>query len=212
MTAGNPFEFYPTPAPATEWLFTELQIRGRCADVTVGARDIITAADHYDPLNARTWVTNDLDPRWPADFHLDAKHPELYRELGDVDWHIGNPPFTPAVDIIRHARKYARVGVAMHLRISIHEPTKTGIRRSWLHDDPPTGILFLPRFAHQRSPKTGKWSTDSATCCWCVWTNDDRPHFIRYAPEHVIERLQRGEANYRTRMDRLMAQLQKEAA
>lgn len=206
MPDHNPFEFYPTPTPFTQWLSDEIEISGRCADVCVGNRAIPAALP-----KSLSWVTNDIDPRWPARYHLDASAPALYRGLGAVDWHITNPPFTLAIPILDHCVKHAHVGVAMYVRVSIHEVLKTGIRRSWMTEHPPTGLLFLPRFAYQRSPTTGAWATDSLTCCWAIWYRDPAvPQFIRYAPSWVGDALDAFTPDYRSQMDALMGH--KEAA
>lgn len=207
------FEFYPTPDPFARWLFDEMQISGRCAELGVGDGAIIRAANTGARPHDLTWVTNDLDPLWPADFHMDATTPELYDAIGPVDWHVGNPAFTIAEDSICRQIAHARVGVAMHLRASIHEVLKArvgGKRKGprvpfWLAEQPPTGILWLPRFAYQRSKTTGKWTTDSVCACWCIWLKDPAaPQFIRYAPESVLDDLDAFTPAYRRRMDELM--------
>lgn len=204
------FEFYETPDPYTDWLFDSVHIEGRLCEPCVGDGAIVRASG-ID----RGWVTNDLDPTWPADHHLDATKSLLYSELGTVDWYVSNPPFAPAIDIITRCVAHARIGVAMHLRASIHEVLKArvGGKRSgprepfFLRDHPPTGILWLPRFAYQRSKTTGKWTTDSVCACWCVWLKDPAVRqFIRYAPESVIDALDAYTPTYRAGMDRLMAE------
>jgi hypothetical protein len=148
-----------------------------------------------------TWLTNDIDTRWAADRHQDARE-LLYHE--HVDWVVSNPPFTPALKIIERALELSRVGVAMHLRASIHEVLKTGTRRTWMRERRPHGILWLPRFAYQRSKTTGKWTTDSVCACWVIWLKDlNAPQFIDYAPEWVIDALDRETPAYRKRMDQL---------
>lgn len=158
------------------------------------------------PPNRVRWFTNDLDPRWAADVHKDARDRTLW-EAHEVDWTVSNPPFTPAIEIITKAIEFSKIGVAMHLLASIHEVLKTGVRRTWMAAHPPTGILWLPRFAYQRSKATGKWSTDSVCACWCIWLKDPvAPQFIRYAPEWVIDDLEKETPHYRARMDTLMAE------
>jgi hypothetical protein len=211
------YEFYETPAPFTRWLFTEMARRGspivgRLVEPCVGDGAILKAAA-LRPLEfgvTNTWLTNDLDPRWPAEYHRDATEEGLWTMArahhGLLDWAVSNPPFTPALAIIEQAIAHARVGVAMHLRASIHEVLKTGTRRTWMTRFPPTGLLWLPRFAYQRSKTTGKWTTDSVCACWVVWLKDPAaPQFIRYAPESVIDELDAYTPQYRARMDRLMA-------
>lgn len=196
------FEFYETPTPFTRWLFQEVAISGRLCEPCAGSMAIVKAAPNSP---SRQWVTNDIDPRWAAAYALDARQPDLYEALGDVDWHVSNPPFTPAVEIIDRCLAHARVGVAMHLRASIHEVLKTGVRRTWLAERPPTGILWLPRYAYQRSPTTGKWTTDSVCACWVVWIKGATDQFIKYAPASMFAELEAEQSAYRERMDRLTA-------
>jgi hypothetical protein len=92
----------------------------------------------------------------------------------------------------------------MYLRLSIHEPLKEGIRRTFFAEHKPTATLVLPRFAHQRSRAKGIWSTDSMTSCWCVWVKGEQRQVIDYAPESVIDELAAFTPSYRERMDALM--------
>jgi hypothetical protein len=75
-------------------------------------------------------------------------------------------------------------------------------------DHQPTGILWLPRFAYQRSPTTGEWTTDSVCACWVVWLHPTLggpvDQFIRYAPTWVIDALKAYEPDHRRRMDALL--------
>lgn len=208
------FEFYETPKAFTRWLFHRVDIAGRVFEPCVGSGAISTC----EPLvsgphggNRRTWVTNDLDPRWAADWHHDAATFNCYSQVetgqGLIDWVVSNPPFSPAIEITTQSLEFARVGVAMHLRASIHEVLKTGIRRTWMAQHTPTGILWLPRFAYQRSKTTGLWTTDSVCACWVIWLKDPAaPQFIDYAPEWVIDELKRDEPAYRLRMDQIMSE------
>ena len=206
------FEFYETPQTFTKWLFRQvgieqggLPIVGRVFEPCVGSGAIVRAARELPAAVDRQWVMNDLDRRWPADFHADAALP--WGSLGAPDWTVSNPPFTPAIDIITQALEHSRIGVAMHLRASIHEVLKTGVRRTWMVEHQPTGILWLPRFAYQRSKTTGKWTTDSVCACWVIWLKDPHaPQFIRYAPEWVIDELDAETPAYRTRMDAIIAE------
>lgn len=202
MTSQNPFEFYETPRAFSDYLFRTVPIVGRCFAPCVGSGAIV--ATGQDPR--RTWVTNDLDPRWQADTTLDATTRACWAQAGAVDWTVDNPAFEPALAIIALALEHSRVGVAMHLRASIHEVTKRGIRRTFMRQHRPTGILWLPRFGYQRSATTGLWSQDSVCACWVVWLKDPAaPQFLDYAPEWVLDQLKRETPGYRQHMDRLMA-------
>lgn len=208
----NKLEFYETPPAFTRWLFTRVQISGRLFEPCVGDGAIPRAAESTRPSGSAPdhWAANDLDPYWAADSHLDATRTPVwdFRAVRDAepDWTVSNPPFEPCLEIIDHAIRTSRVGVAMHLRASIHEVLKTGKRRTWMTEHKPNGILWLPRFAYQRSAKTGEWSTDSVCAAWVIWLKDPlAPQFIDYAPEWVLRELKADEPAYRARMDRLMA-------
>lgn len=214
------YEFYETPRAFTRYLFRALHelghpITGTVFEPCVGSGAIIQAVEEMratglrEPWIVDKWVTNDLDPRWPADAHFDATLERdwsaMFSDWGFPEWTVSNTAFTPAIEIADRALIYSRVGVAMYLRVSIHEVLKTGIRRTWMHRHQPTGILFLPRFAYQRSKTTGKWTTDSASACWVIWLRDRTvPQFIRYAPESVIDDMEYETPAYRARMDALM--------
>lgn len=192
------FEFYPTPHTFTRWLFSEEFITGTVMECCVGAGDIIRAAamPHraldavFGHIPQRSWITNDLDDRWQAEFHYGAEDRALWEEpsvKGRVDWTVTNPPFACAIPILDRALEYSRVGVAMHFRISINEVLKRGIQRTFLAQHPPTKILFLPRYAYTRSRTTGKFGSDNVAGCWMVWRRDATQQYIRYAPEWVID-------------------------
>lgn len=197
------YEFYETPQTFTRWLFRDLAernipITGTLFEPCVGSGAIVQAAEAWK----LDWRTNDLDARWDADTMLDATQNAPW--IHGQDWTVSNPPFTPAVEIIGQALTYSRIGVAMHLRASIHEPLKTGSRRSWLRRLKPSGILWLPRFAYQRSKTTGKWTTDSVCACWVIWLKSDSRQFIDYPPEWVFADLEAETPVYRARMDAIM--------
>jgi hypothetical protein len=214
-------EFYPTPDAFTRYLFRELAVYGVVGELSCGDGAIVRAASSVGDQRLRRWITNDLDPRWPADHHYDATDPRLYdvieRQVGhSLDWNITNPAFSVAPAQIALALTRTRVGVAMHLRNSIHEPLKGPRRRKedptpreafWLTAQPPTGLLFLPRFAFQRSATTGKWSTDSVASCWCIWLKVPARQFIKYADAQVLDELAAETPAYRARLDALMGKV-----
>lgn len=207
----NNYEFYETPEPLTRWLMSRLRslydggIHGRrCFEPCVGDGAIVRAAESVvEHGRASDWMTNDIDPRW-CGAPMDATRDAIWQRHAPIDWTITNPPFSLAVPILQNALEYSRVGVAMYLRVSIHEPLKEGTRRWFFGKHRPRAILFLPRFAHQRSKTKGIWSTDSMTSCWVVWQKDSRQQVIDYAPESVIDELADFTTGYRERMDQLM--------
>ena len=219
MAPLDDFEYYETPQAFIHYLFREVPITGSCFEPCVGSgavprasRDVIeqgmdAAITARLNRSARWWLTNDMDERWTADWHHDASQEHLWEtvdDVGGIDWTVSNTPFTPALDIAEHALKHSRVGVALFLRASIHEVLKTGPRRTWMRDHPPNDILWLPRFAFQRSKKTSLWTTDSVCCCWCVWRQHDRAQSIKYAPTGVLDALDAETVAYRGRMDEIM--------
>jgi hypothetical protein len=207
------FEYYATPLAFTRYLYWAMAVRGapitgRCFEPCVGSGAIVQASHarwvHKVDTGERTWRTCDLDPRWPANCTGDATATTAWLDE-EPDWVQSNPPFTQALGIIEQSIKHARVGVAMLLRASIHEVLKTGLRRTWMRQHLPTGILWLPRFAYQRSRTTGKWATDNVCACWVVWLQDaTAAQFIDYAPEWVIDELDAETPSYRAHMDEIM--------
>ena len=212
------FEFFETPQAFTRYLFITMNtlqqsIAGNVFEACVGSGAIIDAHRTLaklirPPWTVDRWFTNDLDPQWNADHCLDAAKSEAWTVLqarGRVDWTVTNPPFSRALEIADQALVHSKVGVVMHLRASIHEVLKTGIRRTWMANNTPTGILWLPRFAYQRSKAKGIWSTDSVCAAWVIWLKDpDVPQFIRYAPAWVLDELDNETPIYRERMDSVM--------
>ncbi len=151
----RPWDFYPTPAWATEALLRSVpEIGGPILEPCSGAGDItrilITAGHQV--------ATNDLNPRTDADTHEDA----AIASLRGHDWIVSNPPFNQAPAIVANAVRHARVGVAMLLRLSFLEPCDN--RARWLESHPPDRLLILPRISF-----TGDGNTDSVTCGWMVW-------------------------------------------
>lgn len=204
------YEFYETADPFTHYLAEVLRVRcyggihGRhCFEPCVGNGAIVRAfRDASGDGVAASWRTNDLDPRWLADTHEDATGSAAWAGRR-IDWTVSNTPFTQAIAIADQALTHSRIGVALYLRASIHEPLNEGPRRTWFREHPPTGIIYLPRFAHQRSRKTGKWTTDSMTSCWVVWEHHTLRQWIDYAPESVIEATKAYTPGYRAQMDAL---------
>lgn len=195
------YEFYETPEPFTQWMIDEVVALTGAYDFGVVCDPMfglgaITRAFNRGRLRAR-WVTGDLDPRRAVDVTGDATQYDTWRALvraareipyaHGIDWTVTNPAFSATLPLLELALRYSTRGVAVHVRSTINEPLKTpGLGRSFLREHPPTMTLWLPRFSYRRSRTTGKWATDSATCCWLVWIRDHR-QVVRYAPEWVID-------------------------
>lgn len=156
---------YDTPHRCTRALLDEYpEIRGEVLlDPSSGSGRM---AKEIGQRFARV-VTNDLDPRTPADTHRDACEADLYRRTGPVDWIITNPPNCHAPEIAQRALEAApRCGVALLLRGSFLEPWSS---RRWLPGREPQGLLVLPReqFRPGGKDQIGMW--------WFIWSPLIRP-------------------------------------
>jgi hypothetical protein len=166
MVAPNvrvPLDFYETPAWQTRVLARHVAIRGRCYEPCVGNGAIIDAFEKVP--GERYWITNDIDPMWPADSHHDATS-EAAWHAASPDWVVSNFPFNVATGIVKRAHAAAHVGVAVLLRLSWLEPTAD--RRAFLDDNPPDLLIVLPRTRYNPNSK----SVDSVTTAWMVWYTD----------------------------------------
>jgi hypothetical protein len=164
-------------------------LRGRVLECCSGAHhitNILTGA-------GLSVVTNDLDPAFQADFHLDMRRPTswttIINAVGPIDWCVSNPPFECALEIVTAARLFVP-NLAWLLRISFMEPTESGTpekvikttgrrmpatapRAPFLEADPPNGVIYCPRISF-----SGDGHTDSATVAWHLWTADPIPRPI----------------------------------
>lgn len=205
--ADRSFEYYETPHAITHALLSVLRAReiplGRTACEPCVGRGAIREACTSAGVDL-SWLTNDIDTHHEADYHMDATDPAFWSAVEQFSFHwiITNPPFSLWVPILERTLARARIGLALHLSISAHEVLKTGPRRTLLHEHPPTGIIFLPRFAYQRSKETKKFTTDTVTACWAVWLRDPRAQqFITYAGPWVVDALEDETPAYRARVD-----------
>lgn len=103
-------------------------------------------------------LTNDINPKYRANFHFDASNPFCWGQIGaEPDWVISQPPLNQS--IIPNAFKFARVGIAMLLPISFLEPNQG--RGRWLlsHQHRLSNLIV---FASDRDPLP----------CWFVWRKE----------------------------------------
>ena len=198
------FEFYPTPAPFTEWLLSVCRehgfpIAGRILEPCAGAGDIASVL--HAELSVASVFQNDLDPQWNVSTR-DATSPDLRGGLV-YDWEVTNYPFSAALSCLNLAVDGLH-SVATYHRATLREPHKTlGLGRSFFRDHPPTATLWCPRFAHMRSQKTGKWSTDSVSCVWSVWVPGRAPIGDIWPSDAMFDRLSEYTSPYRERVDAL---------
>jgi hypothetical protein len=179
---------YYTPEWQTQALLANHRIEGHILECCHGD-GAITRVLQREPTVTEV-VTNDIDPHVEARHHLDATTHALYCAVGPVDWVITNPPYSMplCLNIVRQAVLYARVGVAMLLRVSFREPTQ--LRGPFLQDHPPCRALTLPRHSY-----TGNGKSDSATTEWLIWSVDDQGY-------PALMSLYQAELKYESRVQR----------
>ena len=118
--------------------------------------------------------TNDINPDCEAISHFDASKPW---PLCGWDWVVTNPPFSLAYEILQQCIHGAKQ-TALLLRISFFEPTKQ--REPFLLTNPPSGIIYLPRYSF-----TANGKSDMATVCWAIWGYPMKPA-IQIAPRFPL--------------------------
>lgn len=177
-------DFYETPPWATVELIKRLavvpdpdfQMTGTALEPCTGNGAI---ARILETTGMRVW-TNDIDPKRPADYQMDARDDAVYSATMP-DWIVTNPPWSYALDIAKASLEWARQGTAMLLRISFLEPTLK--RGWWLKDHPPDFLLHLPRISYD-----GDGNFDAVHGAWFVWYGPDASDKLPRGHDWVLER------------------------
>lgn len=153
-------DFYATPGWAVETLLkTYPGIEGDILECCAGANDITSTLRKRFSLV----TTNDLDPSRDTDYHFDLSTTLGWMCIPDrPDWIITNPPFCHAPSMVPLAYDFAKVGLAMFLRLSFLEPCDN--RSDFLLTHSLSKLIVLPRISF-----TGDGETDSTTCAWFIW-------------------------------------------
>lgn len=210
-------DWFPTPLACTRELRRKYQIQGTCLEPCVGDGSIVRAFSSSRPgdginLQLQTsWLTNDIDPSWDADYHTDATEPRCYSHstLGrDVNWLITNPAFAIATGLLNAAlpswEADSIYNIALYLRLTYNEVLREDrVKRRIFATLPPTGLIFLPRVSHRRNGQ-GNWGSDSAACCWMIWCGDDRAvgqQRIEYAGPECLAELEGEKSDFRALID-----------
>ena len=169
------FDFYPTPAKATHVLFDYAPfIKGCVLEPCSGDGAI---ASVIEERLQRTIITNDIDIRSQADFHLDAAIASSWEKFPQPDWIVTNPPFNEALPILQNSFEKTKLGVAFLLRLSFLEPTRK--RAAWLRFIQQYQMMELI-FGQPRISFTGDGKVDSVTHLWMVWCKNKTTAFDRY--------------------------------
>lgn len=180
---SNLLEFFETPPGFTRFLDSHVILEGTVFMPCVGDGLILKVLRQHEGIEPRTYITNDIDPARTAHCHFDAQIESEWAarfslprakfdltkappHLPEIDWVVDNPPFSKAYAMLLAARRFARVGVAFHLRISFEEPTLD--REDFITAHPPDGRLILPRYRFDRTKK----GTDSVCTAWLIWLRD----------------------------------------
>lgn len=168
------FDSYPTPRWMTEQLIKYANIDGSIFEPCAG-EDLAIAKC----FSNHKVITNDLYST-ATDYQLDATYYDTWwgicgEDLNIADWVVTNPPFSCQQLIIQHAYEFARVGVAMLLRVSADEMVvseKHQDRANWWADHSESLAIKMPRFSFAKSSKNGGWAVDNTYCQWFVWRKD----------------------------------------
>lgn len=175
----NDLDYYETPEWATASLLAhhrmdreDLILEPACGD---GAIVRALQAAGFSRI-----MTNDIDPRHPANRHRDAADPAFWhmKTIQEVDHVVTNLPFDVAFPILEQAEIVAKGSVCLLLRLSFLEPTRE--RGEWLALHPPSRIINLPRHSFRGS------GNDTVTCAWFVWERIERR---RVRPPIVIDHM-----------------------
>lgn len=165
---------YYTPGWATDRLLEHVPLQNRrILECCAGDGAISRRLEHA----GSSVIMNDIEGV-DMNSHFDVTDPygwkALWDKYGEFQWIVTNPPFKHAFEILLHSHKRATIGVAFLLRLSFLEPTFD--RGEWLQENPPTGVLVLPRISF-----TGDGKTDSVTCAWMVWNKTDSDLWVKIA-------------------------------
>ena len=169
-TERRPLDRYDTAAWQVRALLANVpEIKGRIVEPCSGDNSIVKVMHDYLPGKIDSMITNDIDPETPAAMHMDATGRAFWELVAPrCDWAVSNTPYDmpTCLEIVQHAVTYAKVGVALMLRLTFLEPTDTRHPRGpWLADHPVSRLLVLPRYSF-----TGNGKSDSVTTAWFVWS------------------------------------------
>lgn len=175
-------DFYETPAWMTRSLLTfESRIAGSRVLEIASGRDAIARVLREEA--GCYVVTNDIDPRHPAQLRHDARERSCYLRIegsfAPFDWIVTNLPYDDAIEILVHAVGFPRVGLATILPKNFDEPTLD--RGPWLHEHPWTRKICLPRHKFRAGSKHGPQIASD----WFLWEREGQ----RRGPACIVDHL-----------------------
>lgn len=128
-------------------------------------------------------VTNDIDPRHPAQLHYDARDPVFWQRVtldyGVFDYVVTNLPFRVAIEILPHAIAHAHFGVATILLKSFDEPTED--RGEFLSRHPWTRKINLPRHKFRGT------GSPSMASDWFIWERNRNRALDPCVVDHIAK-------------------------
>lgn len=162
-------DLYETPPHYINALLDVIDIHGRVYEPCAGKGAIADALRKVGAV--RSVITNDIDPRREADLCQDARGIHAWPNLYKFDWIVTNPPFLHEQAILTHAL-HTCSNVAFLARLSFLEPTKDRTAFWAEYRDRLAHLIVLTRYSFRRNDK-GQRGSDSQTCCWLVFNDDD---------------------------------------
>lgn len=175
-------DFYETPAWMTRSLlhFHPAIKFSRVLECASGRDAIANVLRHEGGCSVHT---NDIDKRHPAQMHGDARTEKFWRLLeattGQFEWIVTNLPFNVAIEILPHALRAARVGVATVLLKSFDEPTED--RGPWLSEHPWTRKINQPRHSFRGT------GSPSMASDWFIWEHAPDRQLPPCVVDHVAK-------------------------
>lgn len=169
---------YYTPPYMTRALLELVpEIRGNVLEPCCGDGAIVHVIQEYGHGRFPRAGSNDITPGlghfcFDASYQIDwvVAMPDYHKE---IDWVITNPPYDHHIllPIVKNALQFARCGVAMLLRLSFEEPTRTGAnaRGPFLDNDE---NRIVKRLVMPRHSFTNDGKSDSVTVAWMIWSNE----------------------------------------
>jgi hypothetical protein len=117
-------------------------------------------------------LTNDISEEYDTLHHFDATVAKNWSKVSYCDWVVTNPPWTSGIlePIMASALSWAKIGVALLLRLTANEPVIRRSERGNILMTYADNLRYIQTFSAPR-PRYDptKKGTDSVTSAWFVW-------------------------------------------